>query len=394
MDIQNENSFAQALVENGHEAASPMSDASGSAAGEQLFFSLLRCAAQGRDADVGQAPPSGARVWARVYRLAREQALAGVLFDVVQRLPREWMPPKALLMEWYALAAQVRQRNRRMNAATMAVQAELRRRGLRSTLLKGQGLALLYAQPLSRMSGDIDVWVEGSRRHVLLALPPRGGAKVVYHHTKLYLKDGTEVEVHFTPSWMNRPVMNRRLQRWFSAVADEQFRHEVELPEEAGRASVTTAAFNRVYVLVHIYRHLFGEGVGLRQLMDYYHVLRQDCAPEERAETMRTLRRLRMGRFAGAVMYVMQHVFGLEDRYLLTAPDEREGRFLLSEVMQAGNFGMYDARIVRRPNERAWQRFSRRVRRNLRFWRSYPGEVFFTPVFKVWHTVWRRWHGY
>lgn len=125
---------------------------------DQLFFSLLRCAAQGRDADVGQgAPPPGARVWARVYRLAREQALAGVLFDVVQRLPREWMPPKALLMEWYALAAQVRQRNRRMNVQVVKEQAALCESGFRATLLKGQGVALLYPQPLSRMCGDIDL---------------------------------------------------------------------------------------------------------------------------------------------------------------------------------------------------------------------------------------------
>ena len=151
-----------------------------------------------------------------------------------------------------------------------------------------------------------------------------------------------------------------------------------------------TLAFNRVYILVHIYRHLFHEGIGLRQLLDYYFVLHQGFTEEERTETMRTLRSLRMERFAAAVMWMLQEVYGMEDRYLLTAPNEKEGSFLLSEIMLAGNFGHYDERIKRVANESAFHTFYRRVARNFRFVRSYPSEVLWSPLFKLWHWAWRR----
>ena len=149
-------------------------------------------------------------------------------------------------------------------------------------------------------------------------------------------------------------------------------------------------AFNRVYILVHIYRHLFHEGIGLRQLLDYYFVLAQGFTEEEREATMCTLRSLRMQRFTAAVMWVLQEVYGMDDRYLLTQPDEREGRFLLSEIMLAGNFGQYDERLQHERGESALHWGLRKVKRNFRFVRSYPSEVLWSPLFKLWHWVWRK----
>ena len=151
-------------------------------------------------------------------------------------------------------------------------------------------------------------------------------------------------------------------------------------------------AFNRIYILVHIYRHLFAEGIGLKQLLDYYFVLQQGFTEVEREETLRTLRSLGMMRFTRAVMWVLQEVYGLPDRYLLTSPDEEEGRFLLSEILLAGNFGQHDERLQRAEGEGTFRWGLRKVMRNFRFVRSYPSEVLWSPLFKVWHLFWRMGH--
>ena len=147
-----------------------------------------------------------------------------------------------------------------------------------------------------------------------------------------------------------------------------------------------------MYILVHIYRHLFAEGVGLRQLLDYYFVLQQGFTEVEREETLRTLRSLGMMRFTRAVMWVLQEVYGMPDRYLLTSPDEEEGEFLLDEIMLAGNFGKHDERMQRAEGEGAFRWGLRKVLRNFRFVRSYPSEVLWSPLFKVWHLFWRIKH--
>ena len=151
-----------------------------------------------------------------------------------------------------------------------------------------------------------------------------------------------------------------------------------------------TLELNRVFILVHIYRHLFSEGIGLRQLMDYYYVLRQGFTEAERRETLQVLESLKMVRFAGAVMWVLQQLFGMDDRYLLIAPNEREGRFLIREVMLAGNFGQYDTRLQHYEGESALHWGLRKVMRNFRFVRSYPSEVLWSPLFKIWNYLWWR----
>ena len=198
--------------------------------------------------------------------------------------------------------------------------------------------------------------------------------------------DDTPVEVHFVPTWFYNPFVNRRLQRWLEGQLNAQFGNKSEL-----NFCVPTTAFNLVYVLIHIYRHLFDEGVGLRQLLDYYYILIHSTE-EVRTETMMVLTSLRMKRFIGAVMYVMKDVFGMDDTYLLCQPLKKDGGFLLNEIMQAGNFGHYDERNKHHQGRLAngWQN----VKRNMRFVLHYPQEVCWMPAWKIWHWCWRKKMGY
>ena len=358
----------------------------------ELFFSLIRAAVSGGSLT---AVPI-AEEWRAAFGEACRQTLAGVLYAAVERLPKEQRPPKDVLLNWYALAERTRQENRRINGDAAALTALLYAQGRRCAVLKGQGVALLYPDPLLRAPGDIDLWVEGGRRGVMAWLRKEGWpvGEVVYHHAHAELPVRASVEVHFRPSWAYNPLRNRRMQRYFKAEADGQFAHIVTLPDGAGEVAAPTDAFNRVYLLAHIYRHLFSEGIGLRQLADYYYCLRRTSDEGELAATRRTLHRLGLTRFASAVMHVEEEVFGLERRHMPVAPDAREGRFLLSEIMLAGNFGYHDARNSHAAGEVAAGRFMRRTRRNLRFVRHYPDEALWTAPFKVWHWLWRLCHGY
>ena len=435
-----------------------------------MFFELIRIAI-GQQERLRSTPT--AEEWKEVYDLAQRQTLTGIAFCGVQRLPEEQRPPRQLLMKWYMAAEQIRRKNEQMDRRTLAVANKFAEEGFPGVVLKGQGVAQLYrveqiensklkiedCHPEGdarenenknendndnenlgigkfsilnsqfsikeyRTPGDIDIWLFGERKDILRYVRRHvPDCKPVYHHVDFPVIEGLPIEVHFTPSWMNSPFTNRRLQRWFKRTTVNSLRSTDDrrqttvnravsaLTSDEGainraehfnrsRASLTgtegasmiptpTLAFNRVYILVHIYRHLFHEGIGLRQLLDYYFVLHQGFTEEERTETMRTLRSLRMQRFTAAVMWVLQEVFAMDDRYLLTDPNEEEGRFLLSEIMLAGNFGHYDERIKRSAKVTEWGLFCRRVGRNLRFLRSYPSEVLWSPFFKLWHAVFR-----
>ena len=359
---------------------------------EEAFFKLVRLAlGTCRDQNV-RLDAAG---WAAVYETARKQALAAVVLDGVEKLPLSQKPPMDVLMPWINMVQQVEELNRRMNRLLVMVCDKFRQEDMPCVVLKGQGNALFYPRPLHRMPGDIDLWMSGGRKPLVdYARRYDPQAEVVYHHVDFNVLKEAHMELHFTPSWMNCWLTNRRLQRCFREWARLSFLHREPLPDRVGEIPVPTVEMNRVYLLVHIYRHLFDEGIGLRQLMDYYFVLCRPCTDEERRTAVRTLERLHLVRFASAVMYVLQEVFGMRDTHLLVAPSPGRGRRLLREIMLAGNFGRYDSRIRRAADESVFARFRRKVWRNFRFLRDYPDEVLWSPLFKIWHYAWRSRHGY
>lgn len=358
---------------------------------EELFFRLIRLAL---GTEKKTMPPLSAQQWAGMAELAHKQALGGILMDAITKLPPESRPPKPLLLQWIGWTKNIESVNRRLNKEAVAVSLYFEQKGFRSMILKGQGVGRLYPKPLWRMPGDIDIWVDGPRKELIrIARAADPKAKMVYHHIDIAgLAKHFEVEVHTTPSWMNSPFTNARLQKMFAHWAETGFGEETVLPDTSSAIRVPTAEMNRIYLLVHIYRHLMTEGIGLKQLMDYYFVLRTEMDGEEKRTFRRLTARLRLTRFAAAVMYVLGHAFGMDTRLMPVAPSEKYGRRLLDEIMKAGNFGQYDLRIRHSRLDSNWGRFRERMKRISRFIKDYPDEACWSPLFKIWHFFWRLRH--
>ena len=357
-----------------------------------LAIELIKVAIGKQDA-LSRVPT--AEEWVEILDFSVKHTLVGVMYSGVEKLPKEQRPQKQVLLNWYFTVEKVKERNVTMDRYTSWVAKNFRHDGWQSVILKGQGIARLYPNPQLRMSGDVDVWVKGNRDEIIKYLQANGmKGRIVYHNTEFTIFKDATVEVHFTPSWMNNYFTNRQLQKFFSGHQDGLQQNVMTLVEEDGPVCVPTDAFNRVFILQHIYRHLFGSGIGLRQLLDYYYVLKKGCTQDEKAETIETLKQLHMLRFAGAVMYVLEHVFGLERSLMLVEPNVKEGGFLMSEILQAGNFGRYDERIQIPEHENKLHSFFRISKQNMRLLMHYPEETLWNPVYRAWHFFWRLYKGY
>ena len=413
-----------------------------------------------------------------------------------------------------ALALQIEKRNDLLNQQCSHLAGRYEHDGLSTCILKGQGNCLNYPEGLRtrRMPGDIDVWVtpiygrqhetnvcpredgKGERelsqiKRELKEICPQAdggiaiavqtgkeeveyveyhGRKAVieyvrmqhrlegsnvspvirYHHIEAPKIDGTEVEVHFRPCYAHSPLRNWRMQRWFNDHADVCMKNKTHMG-----FAVPTASVNVVYQMCHLFSHYFDEGIGLRQLMDYYFALRvwhndvMECkdfqsqgmwseglgTPAMSAqEVMAVLRSFGMGKFAGAVMFVLHEVFENEEcrmkkqrsaaegkaneecteaddggerklkrinrelkdnnfaPWMICAPNEKEGKKLLAEIMQGGNFGQYDTRDAALKKGGMMKHGVWKLKRVMRLVRSYPEEALWEPVFRVWHLGWRK----
>ena len=220
--------------------------------------------------------------WQELYSFASKQALLGLCFEGIERLGKEYPEElkqnpigRELLMTWMGKAQQIRRQNMKVNAVAGKLFSMLREDGLRCCILKGQGNALMYPNPYSRTPGDIDVWINASRERIMEYAQKKFelGDDIRLQHLETSL-DGVPVELHFFPCSMNNPIYHARLQKWFKRNADLQCSNVVGLPDGAGDLAIPTTAFNVIYQLTHLYHHFFDEGIGMRQIIDYYYVVR------------------------------------------------------------------------------------------------------------------------
>lgn len=364
------------------------------------FFELIQVAIGTREGLSG-APTRDD--WFAVYEMSKKQGVVGICFAGVQHLKGDadgrWCVemPENLYYKWMAYSAQIRQKNEKVNRQCVALQTRLSTEGLRSCVLKGQGVAALYdvvngndGHRLSglRQSGDIDMWVDAKKEDVeALALKVGMTEKPGYLHVGVRFFKDAEVELHYRPAYLRSLRHNRRLQRFCENHKADWTRRDVISDDSTCCLIVPSLDFDVVYQLSHIYRHLFGMGIGMRQLMDYYFVL---CSKSSKShvpslksqEVSGTLKRLGLLHFAGAVMYVMREVLHLHEQYMICDVDEKRGKHLLQMVMQTGNFGHMDkeqnnARSTKAGNLRykcsQWMQL---------FW-LYPEETLCAPIWSL-----------
>ena len=410
----------------------------------QIFFDFQRFCI-GSDSEI----PSSLKEanWKELYAIAQKQCLVGVLFDGIKKLPAEHVGmEKELLLQWMAESQMQEKANVRLNDAAIQVSEWFRKKEFRTCILKGQGNALMYPNPYSRTPGDIDIWVEGGDKRVISfvrSISPH--EKACYHHIEFPSYKGVEVEVHYRPSFLLCFWHDRKLQKYYERVKEEQFSHRVMLGEQ-GEIAIPTVEFNLIFQLTHIYAHLMNEGIGLRQLLDYYYVLcdfykvyqnssnpsvslskgsstfspspsssgsgdvtalrcseplrykdggpskvSPDCAGWDRLGVVQEeFKELGLWKFASAIMYIMQVVFGMPASQLIVPPNEKYGKFVLNEVLEAGNFGKHDER--NRFGKSKLGHNLQRVYRDIRLMRYFPAEALSEPIFRVWHFFWRLKH--
>ena len=377
-----------------------------------LFFELIQVAID-RCESLSRVP--SADEWSALYGLSVKQAVAGVCFYGMQRLPKEQRAclPELLRMQWLALAAQIQARNELLNRRCLELQRMLEKEGLKSSILKGQGVARLYRirneelgvrndsqLGMYRQSGDIDVWVDGGMESVLRWCRERyGDVEYDYINAHVPMFKDVEVELHWRVGSMTNLFRNRRLQRWLDRDETKEMilggkadlKPETTLKPETLETTITvpTLEFNAFYLMLHCYHHVFESGLGLRQLMDYYFLLMARNNLNLDLNLNKRFREFGMERFVGAVMWIMQEVFGLERERMLCEPDEKEGRYILAEVMSGGNFGHHDERI-RKVGKGKWQSVFAKLQHAMHVLRRYPQEALWMPVWMVYHFVWKR----
>lgn len=302
---------------------------------EELFFELLRIALGTQESLTATLTDDE---WLAVSQMAVKQSVLGILYSAVEKLPEVQCPPTDLYIDMYQCVQEIEDRNRHLNKMTALVSSRFRKDGFPNCILKGQGIALLYPNPLRRQSGDIDIWLKGERKDIIKYVQKIVPSKKPnYHHIGFNLKDGTMVEAHFTPSLAFNPLTNWKIQKWAKMHQDDQMKTLVVLPDSDREITIPTLRFNAVFILHHLFKHLLYEGVAMRHVLDYYYVLRAFHAENPSALVLdnveKDLTNLNLKKISGALGWIYVHLLGLPMDCLLLPPNEKDGKFIVRQIL-------------------------------------------------------------
>lgn len=371
---------------------------------DELFFRLLRFAL-GTEAD---SPKMHLSEWREMFQIAKKQAITGFIGSALKNISDDVLIEKDansqdaftdLIMDWMGEVIKIARRNQKVNNDIIEEFHKLESRGLQCCLLKGQGNALMYPDSNTRTSGDIDVWVRfkdsvntdaNIRKIIRKVKDVHPNSKAAYHHIDIPDINCTPVEAHYRPQFLFSYWHNKHLQEYFNKHSDEQFNNKVKFGDK--EISVPTPEFNIVFQLSHIYNHLFHEGIGLRQMTDYYYVLKayDSLSNKSSIDWDKQLNYLGLHNIACAIMWILTNEFGMPKSWAILSSDKGRGTFVLNEILQGGNFGKSDKRY--HFSNSAFGKNLQRLQRDCRLLSYFPSEALSEPIFRLWHAWWRYKH--
>lgn len=361
---------------------------------DNLFFELIQVSL-GLRLSLSATPST--QDWQALYRMSHKQAILGVCFNGVHIIctnhPEQASGlPLDLRMRWIGSAAEIQKQNELMNHRCVDLCERLQDDGLSCCVLKGQGISALYGHTLAnlRQCGDIDVWVKDADIQMLSDYMRSQGVdyNATIAHVEGDLMKDVSVELHATPAYFKNFRYNKRLQSWCSS-------YDWNCCKSINGFSVPSDSFNLVFLLVHLYHHFLYEGVGFRQLMDYYQFLMSIDSTNRQAlykEATIFLQSFGMWRFTQGVMYLMKVVFCMRSEFLICEPDAKTGQLLLTDMLESGNMGKYHSnKRHNRSNRLIWHWTN--FKRNLGFVSIAPAEILAAPFWSLWHWCWRKHNG-
>ena len=261
---------------------------------EKALLTLVRAGLWKEEA---QLKPYSSIDYASLMQLAEEQSVVGLAtagFEQVKdsQIPKEWT------LQFIGSTLQIEQRNKEMNAFVADLISRMRRAGIYTLLVKGQGIAQCYEKPSWRACGDVDLFLSDDNYEKAKAfLIPLASAVekeyerekhlgmtingwVVELHGRLYSGLSSRIERELDEvqkdTFYGEAVRSMTIKgSWTSQATKSSARLMVNgsTSESSVQVFLLKVENDVFYVFTHILQHFYKEGVGLRQICDWCRLL-------------------------------------------------------------------------------------------------------------------------
>ena len=348
----------------------------------KAFFVLLRAGLWNRDAE-DDCFPLSPKIWERVYRLARKQTVEGIVYDGMIRLPDQYLPPRNLLLKWVVEINTIETINKRMTKNAGELYEFFTQNGIAAFLMKGQGVAAYYDNPLHRVCGDID-WCFPDRENYDRAnrLIKQSNIPIEKQagFSTCYTWKGFLIEHHRHLLDISNPFISNYLRR----MQQQEFGRSVYLDAGGRKVALPSPVLTHLSVNSHILKHLLSFGISVRQLCDSACVCRTYHSKEEAESLEKIYRKLGIYRWIQMLNTLLVNYLGMPEKYLpFPLASQQKAEIMMNDVLQGGNFGFYGGPLLQETDEPQKERKNTWLHLLIRFGRYVgyaPKEAFWFPV--------------
>lgn len=358
---------------------------------QTLFLSLLSAALWGEKPD---ASPFAEADWKQIFSLADTQTVQSLVLDGMGMLPPECL--RIPLQEKLKRIGQMQQ-TERINShhrqVIVRIDKALKAEGIQAVFMKGQTTALRYPNPLHRTPGDIDFVVSAEDFDKTMAVMEEIG-KVdrgfIHEYHGMAWVDGVIVEPHYKARNYQRPSTDRAMQELFASVFPDGL---ASADMDGYQVPIFPPTFESVFLISHMLEHVFGEGLGLRQVVDYA-VFLHECADKiDWVKHGEYLHKMRMERAWRIFTCICVKYLGLPLPSQVEPFSYREEEWaerLMDDIMNVGNFGRGEYMFLHRGWLDAWRNYCWVAKRCHRLGFVCPSEARWWIVSKVTRFFWKK----
>ena len=307
---------------------------------KQAFLVLLRQGLWGRKEVETNLFPLNPDEWVQIHEMAIKQTVQGIVYDGIQLLPKEQQPPRGILIQWTVAVDRLERMNRQQNALLEAFPKLFGQEpAIPYQVLKGQGIAAFYPNPLHRLCGDIDLYFgneeqteKANQRIESVGIPVERGRL----GDSNYQLNGVIIEHHCRLVDLYHPNIRKEVKKWESY----EFKKGKNTPSPMA---------NHLLQTTHILKHLISKGIGLRQFCDLAITLHQQSTDINPQELAKICHAWKIYRWHQLVYALLVKYIGMP-KESCPFPTYINPDNLMEEVWESGNFGHGDERFGNRPD--------------------------------------------
>lgn len=290
-----------------------------------FFFGVLQESLWGKQVD---SIPDGIR-WDVVVKQFKYQAVMGLASVPMIRMIYKGLVPDSYLNGFIQCIGLNTRQHSELNGDIVEAFHLLSQEGFHPVLLKGQGIAQSYPNPVLRMCGDIDVYIGRNDYQKACSffsqIGDAGNAIYSEKHYHIHFRDSV-VELHRVAEvqhlWGTDRYYRKLTAKWMEETPSDFVTIEGE------KIPVPPCQFNVLYVFNHLWHHFVGDGLVIRQLCDWAVLLHNAYGKVDETVLLTHLKRLRLLNSWKTIGWIIVNCLGLPSREMPFYTDKAGARAL------------------------------------------------------------------